>query len=500
MNLNKVGASSAINNGFSVSKTRNKSAELSAKNAPGKDTGDNFKPSDKTSPEKSMKNLSGIAGRVLNAKGLEKSKYHYRVKSQAHSSDGNTYIAYTDYSKSEGNYISSVSPDGKIQWEITTGPDGLNSIHTGPDGTLFARTDKTLMGYNPDGSIRFRHEFENEIQEHFIDKQGNNLFRERSTNNLIMVDKEGNKTKIPLKLRGLSPSEIKPQEDGTFLMRQGRKVHHVDMKAGKILKTAEFIDPDSKMARNILEFENTSDGGTLLTTQQVTSVNNHAFHADLHMGLGFGRRFGGHIPPDYDMSYNTVTSRYLVKLDSEGKIDWISKNLGSDTEVTLLADDSALYKGDYSYSQKKSTLKKVTPKGEVEDFATIDGGPVSGIHYRKSDDRVFAELDSKITILSSDGKIVKEFDKTGGEKEKLSIRSFDPQGNVIMQNSSFDSLFRWDPDTDTLTPLTNHNMDYSYKTAKFEELPEDVDNEKLTIEKEENYIVIGGVKVPVKKP
>ena len=453
--------------------------------------------------DKSMKNLTGIAGKVLNSRGLQKQDYNYRVKSQTQSSDGTTYIAYADYSKAEGNYISSIAPDGTVNWEVCAGQDGLQSLQTGPDGLLFARTDKTLMGYNPDGSIRFRHEFETEVKDHFMDKKGNNYFRENNGNKLYMVDVQGNKVQLPLKIRNLTPSEIKPLEDGTFLLRNYDAVQQVDLQTGNILKSVQFKEPDPNLGRNVMDCDNMNDGGILLTTQHTTTINSHAYHSDLHMGLGgfgFGRRFGGHLPPIDDMSYTSIQRRYLVKMDSAGEIAWSTGDLGSDLEISVLSDDRAIFKGDYKYSEKQATIKQVNPDGTIGDFATIDGDSISKIHHRKSDDNLFVEHGSKISILSPDGKKTGELEKVD-DKSGLSIREFDKDGNLIMQNSSYDSLFRWDVKTDILTPLTDHKKDYSFKTVKFDDpdIMEESEGEKKTIKKEKDFIVIGGVRVPVSK-
>ncbi len=452
-------------------------------------------------PEKSIKSLTGIAGKVLNSQGLQKQDYNYRVRSQTQSSDGTTYIAYADYSKKEGNYISSIAPDGTVNWEVCAGQDGLENIQTGPDGTLYAKTGKTLMGYNPDGSIRFRHEFETEVKEHFTDNKGNNFFRESNGNKLYAVDAEGNKIQLPLKVRSLAPSEIKPLDDGTFLIRNYDTVQQVDLQKGNILKSVEFKEPDPNLNRNVMDCENLKDG-ILLTTQFTKTISHHAYDADLHMGLGgfgFGRRFGPHLPPIDDMgSYTSIQRRYLVKMDSSGEIAWSTGDLGSDLEVSVLSDDRAIFKGDYNYTEKKATIKQVKPDGVIEEFATIEGDSISKIHHRKSDDNLFVEHGSKITILSPDGKKTGELAKTD-DKSGLSIREFDNDGNLIMQNSSYDSLYRWDVKTDTLTPLTDHKKDYSYKTVKFDDVMEETEGEKKTIKKEKDFIVIGGVRVPVSK-
>lgn len=502
MDIKNIGATGSLPIGNPMVNRSDKSAaNLDAKPL---ETKDAFVSTADGAPiEKSMKSLTGIAGKVLNSQGLQKQDYNYRVKSQAQSPDGTTYIAYADYSKAEGNYISSIAPDGTVNWEVCAGQDGLQSIKTGPDGTLYADTGKTLMGYNPDGSIRFRHEFDTEVKDHFIDKKGNNFFRESSGNKLYMVDAQGNKVQLPLKIRSLTPSEIKPLEDGTFLVRNYDAVQQIDLQTGNILKSVEFKEPDPNLGRNVMDCDNMNDGGILLTTQYTKTISSHAYDGDLHMGLGgfgFGRRFHPHLPPIDDMNYTSIQRRYLVKMDSAGEIAWSTGDLGSDLDVSVLSDDRAIYKGDYNYSEKKSTIKQVKPDGNIEDFATIDGDSISKIHHRKSDDNLFVEHGSKITILSPDGTKSGELEKVD-DKSGLSIREFDNNGNLIMQNSSYDSLFRWDVKTDTLTPLTDHKKDYSYKTVKFDgvDVLEEDEGEKKTIQKEKDFIVIGGVRVPVSK-
>jgi len=461
---------------------------------------DTFAPGGASSsgPSQGIK-LTGAAGKILNAKGLEKSKYKYRVKSHARASDGTTYIAYADSSKKEGNYISSVAPDGKINWEMGLGEEGLESLKVGKDGTLYVRAEKALHAYHPEGNLAFRHEFDVEVKDHFVDSKGNNYFREKNGDQFYIVDNTGDKVKLPLKFKSVSPSEIKLMDDDTLFVRSDRTIQQIGLKKGFRSKKLEFKDPDEKMNRMIMDFSSTKDGGVLLTTQYSKTLNNsHALHADLHMGLGFGR-FGGfrrHIPPDFEMSYTTITNRYIMKMDPEGKIEWSTGDIGSSPKIVFLSNDHTIYDGRYDYSEKRTELNQVSPDGETEKFAEVEGR-VSAIHHRKSDDHIFVEHGDDLTELAPDGSMVRSAKREGDLKD-LSVKEIQEDGKIIMGKWNGDSLYQWDPETGDVNSLTDHSMDLSYKLEKFEDSGDLSEEERKTIEHKEKYIVIGGVKVPIK--
>jgi len=492
MSIDKIGTHSSI-----------PSAGLNAKKAVKQESNCIENQKDSFSPgivdvEKSAKpvSLAGVAGRVLKGKGLEKGKYNYRVKAHSVAKDGSTYIAYQDNNKKEGNYIASLAPDGTVNWEQSTGMDALESIKAGPDGTLYVADKRILTAFHPDGSIKYRHDFGEEVKDHFVDERGFNFFRKRMGNRLCAVDDNGKEIKSPLKLMNLEPSEIKFGDDNTLFTRKGNEIKHIDPASGEILRKIEFKDPDENMNRTVDTFFPAKDGDILVQAMKTQTISNQPYYDDFHFGIGgFGRRMHPHIPPNHRMSYTTIVSKFLFKYDKKGNIEWKTGDLGSDPGAILLGNGRTIYQGNYLYQDKRAEIRQVTPDGNMEPFATTEGSPISRIHHRKSDDHIFAVHGKNITEFDDEGKKINVYDMEG-EKEGLHIKSFIKDGRIILEDGDGKALFSWDPDEDKLTGLTDHSKDYSYKLAKMEEIEEN-EGERKTIEKKEKFVIIGGVKLPV---
>lgn len=100
--------------------------------------------------------MANLASAVLDAKGIKSKEYKYTIRDQESAPDGSHYVAYYDWQKSKGNYITALDPEGNVKWEITAGEDGVRGLIPGKDGFLYVQTGKGVMGVNPDGSESFR--------------------------------------------------------------------------------------------------------------------------------------------------------------------------------------------------------------------------------------------------------------------------------------------------------------------------------------------------------
>lgn len=411
-----------------------------------------------------------MANRVLNKGGLEKFNYKYRLLSQVTGKDGTCYTAYQNPDKKEGNYISSIAPDGTVNWDISPTSLRLESLKLGKDGSLYIRDEKSLYACHPDGRIKFKHTFDSPVEDHFIDERGNNYFRGESDDSLYIVNPEGGKIRGPLCLRAQSPSEIKPGLNNQCFFRKDNRIVQVDQSTGKTLQKFEVKDPDSAMNRSVNTFQPTSDGGF--------------------------RRPHMHIPPDYRMTYTTVINKYLFKLDSDGNLQWVSPDLESNPHTTKLSDDRVVYEGRYNYSDKKAILKILDHQGKPTEFASLDGGSVTGIFHRESDDHIMVQQSENFTRVSPDGQVLVRFPREGSLKD-MNIRGVEKDGQVILEKEN--SIYHWNPDDGAILPLTDHGKDYSYKLVHHEEIVPEADGDKKTVEEKESHVIISGVKLPVNR-
>lgn len=501
MAINKLSSSTHLN----ASRARENVRGKKTLGTPGleKTTEDTFTPQKPGEIQKADKELeSEIAQRIFSTKGIQKGKYNYKIKSIARSKDGTIYTAYYDWNDREGDYISATSSDGKVKWDLPIQKDRLEGLKTGPDGTLYVRTNKSLLAFTPGGELKFDHSFQEEVKDHFIDSQGNNYFRKRDGNSIYKVDPEGNLIRLPLKLRNLTSNEIKRTPDDKLLFRDGNRVVLADLKKGEIDKSIEFKDPDEKRNCSLEDFHLTRDGGMLAMGRQAISVpNSHAMHADLHMGLGFGGfhwHLGPHLPPDDRFYTSTVIySNFLFKLDKDGNVKWQTNDLGSSPQALFTGDDRMIFTDNSKNEDKKTVIQQVSGDGEKLPFAQVDG-IVKSMDIRKKDDHIFIHHGDQITEFSPDGKVVRETRMDGDLKDKK-IHSLEEDGQILLLDNNNRELFAWDPEKGKVTPLTDHQKDYSYKTEAKRKAFFDVEDsgEKFKIEREKDHVVVGGVKLPI---
>ncbi|MCE1246957.1 MAG: hypothetical protein LWY06_09950 [Firmicutes bacterium] len=469
-------------------------------------TDDSFSKSTSSgSTKKSFKNassaLTGMADKVFNSKNLDKSNFKYHIQDQTSGPDGTLFVAYSDYNSKEGNYISAIGTDGKVKWEVSAGENGLECIKAGNDGVLYAKTQTGLVAFNPDGKHKFLHEFDEPVvgNKFVQDSNGNSYFRKSSGNELYVVSNEGSHAKLPLKLRGAAPGEIKAQPDGTFLMKDGKKISRVDPSSGEVKQSFEFQETDPKLNRSPEDFMPSADGGMLVVARQTTYVNNsHEFDGDLHMGLsGMGfRRWHHHMPPIDDYRSSSYNTDYIFKYDQTGNLQWQTGDIGVSGTPLPLPDNRTLIKGTYNYSEKKADIRQINADGTIGLFATVEGGNIDELRFRESDSHVFASQGDKLRELDLNGNVVNTYSMEGN-KAGMFVRGFEKDGKILLNKEN--SLYRWDPSTDSLTSLTDHSMDYSYKVTLTDATDIEPEGPAKTVEKKESEVIIGGVKLKINK-
>ena len=241
-NLNPLGASSQTNNSV-LSKGAGVLNKLQTK--------DGVLPSDSYAvgePPEGGASMANLASAVLDAKGIKSKEFKYSIKDVKSAPDGSHYVAYSDWSKPKGNYITSLDPDGKVKWEITAGPDGLRSIAPGKNGFLFVETGKGIMGVNSDGSESFRLPLDGQLKSPRVDRNGNLLFRTTRDQKLKSIDINGKEAAIPLKLKAAVIHQFKENADGTAWVRNRNTISRLDMNTGDKLDSIKFTLPPGQAA------------------------------------------------------------------------------------------------------------------------------------------------------------------------------------------------------------------------------------------------------------
>lgn len=484
--------------------------------------------SQKESPPQAMMNISS----VLTIKSLDKINNDYRFSSSTTAPDGTVIISYSASKKDKETnlnkgYISAVSPSGEISWETSFDSEGMSSINTGYDGTIYAVSRKNLKAVNPDGTLKFEHQFPVEVNSHFTDSSGN-LYFKTSTGGFYEIDRNGNRVDIPECMTDLNSYNVKQTSPDELVIRNRNEFYGVDLAKGKSKLIAKYNDPVEKksdFSRNIDSFEIDESGNIRLWISNTTRIPyNHGVGFDEHFGLGFGRRWGGMPHPPRDDEYykeTIITSMSVEMLNKDGSIIWKAENLGSDPVKDMLPDGTIIYsnnKEEYipnskydpnmldpmAYTPKsiatgKTFISRITPGGmKNEEFMKVEGRVKSIMTNPENGNYLICHGKNNVSEFNPKGDLLrtKAFQANDAElyPEELS-------GNnaVIFRNIDRTNAFRFDMETGILTNLTEREKDYSYKTVA-KEMEDDEDFIKETaessIEEYADMINIGGVWVP----
>jgi hypothetical protein len=449
------------------------------------------------------KSLSELTTIVNNFQGLQKFKYNYELAGTAQASDGTIFSAYSDPSKKEGNYISAFSTDGKVKWEAKTGDEAIQGIVAGEDGTVFVRTKSHINAFNPDGSGKFEHELQDRVIEHTVDSDGNSYCKTGYNNELYIIDKSGNRVETPKHLKGSGFNDMTVQPDGNVWCTGMDKIKKFRLDENSKMKHIELRKPLGASREELWTIHPAKDGGVFVESKLVksSSTTKNMF--------GFGA-FG--VPTSY-FPDSKVTREYSVtKLDADGKEVWKNTDLGEKPKRDYTSDNQVLFATNEKNWRGKIEINRINQKGRQESFAAVEH-PITEFKVRPADNHLFVKTENGT---------ISEFDNKGGlvrnsdlGDNNLTIRGFTTDGKVLMEQEKKE-LHLWNPNDGSLTRITDHSKDYSYKIELNAEKPDnssqdiiqkDVSdneskppkNEGKMVQINDNYVIIGGVKIKKKK-
>jgi hypothetical protein len=428
--------------------------------------------------------ISPSMSAVYNFKGLEKDKYEFEIKNVSLTPDGTILAAYSDDEREEGNYIAVHAANGKIKWEARGSEKGINSVKAGVDGSVCVHTKQDLRGLDSQGKIKFSHPFLKKVDDkiHFVDSLGNNYFSEEDSKKVYIVDSSGNIKKAPLKLRNFQvEGTVRVSLDDSLWTLKDNKLTFANFNTGKSPTEIQFDEKSDGKLLDITDFSPTKDGGALLEVKQ-------------------------HNPRYSLFNHKEVEDVFVHKLDRDGNVEWKTKKLGRDSKVVLTDNDRAFYFDESrGVTYFRQGLYAVKNNGETEKFTTIEGdirlvkvNPENGevfVQYKKSN----GDIDA-VSKFAADGTHLMTRDMDGKKAENR-IHSCDKDGNLVLTDRKKTTLQLWNPETDILTPLTNHRVDYSFHTQKTEiEVGQPQSGEKdYKVEINTDHVTVGGVKLPKKK-
>jgi outer membrane protein assembly factor BamB len=492
---------------------------------------DGFSPTTGTAPSR-MNKIDASA--ILNARGLDKQDMDYHVKSFDTAPDGTAFVAYYAAKNAEGEgrhpgYISRVSPQGEILWEAPVDDREIYGVKAGADGTAFVQTREHLKAFNPDGTIKFDHTFDEPVSNHFLDSSGNHYFVSNASRELYIVDREGKKADVPEAMKGVKSHQMLQTSPDELYARDGNTITGLDLKSGAKTMELTYKDPVEKkdnFSRYIDHFEVDDKGKVKLWITNSWREAAPPMYDDFHFGLGIGgfHRWGGRPHPPMDDYYpqdRYINDKSVEQIDESGAIVWKAENLGSDPTEAMLPDGTVLYTNNreemvprppsadpqYVPSQVGNGqiyVGKISPEGKKEDQAfKVEGrirrmlvdketGTVVMCHGKSYDETVISEFNDK-------GEVQRTQALPKSEKS-LYPESLSGKNRVILKDSDSKKAYSLDMDTGTLTSLTETDMDHSYKVMmkemESEEEPKENQEAPQGSEEFDGWISIGGVKLP----
>jgi hypothetical protein len=427
----------------------------------------NTKDTFQLTPQTDISSLSRseIASLAFSFKGIQKQHFDFKLKDHAQAPDGTIYSAYSDPQQDKGNYISAFSPDGTVKWDVQVGDNSLYSIKADADGTVYARTKNSLVSIDSSGQKKFEHKFTTKVRDHWIDQEGNNFFRQSFGSNIYIVDKSGNYVETPGHLKERSLSNLKMNADG-IIWGQGsnsnpealfgkstRGVARFEMDENSEVEFFEIKEPHGCNREEIWDIHPTKDGGLMVKSKLVKSVS-----PTKNM---FG--FAGSGVPTYAFGDSSVIREWSVtRLDSDGKEQWRNKNLGQKTKMDITSDDNVLFTTNEPNRRKQFEINKLNDRGRQKKFAVVND-PVSDFKIRPNDQHLFVKTENNdVFEFDRGGKQVRtaRLDK-GSDME---FADFSSDGRILLVDRENETLNIWNPSDNTQKQITNHSMDYSFKT------------------------------------
>lgn len=207
-----------------------------------------------------------------------------------------------------------------------------------------------------------------------------------------------------------------------------------------------------------------------------------------------------HLPPEDRWYQGTNFSTfYLTLLDPDGKVVWKTGELNSEPNIVLTPQASVLYSTNSKKDNGKYEIDIVLPSGETQHFADVEDC-VQKMVLRQNDGHLFVQQSNgNLVELDSSGRTVRS-QKIEKNQEILHLWGIDDQG-LLLSNEKETVLYSYDPDAGGILPLTDTERDHSYKVitkAVQEQARRDAqETSKISsIEKDEEWIIIAGVKLP----
>ncbi|MGV8122343.1 MAG: hypothetical protein AB2L14_21495 [Candidatus Xenobiia bacterium LiM19] len=499
---------------------------------------------DSTTPAPSlMKNMS----QVLTAHGINKSSVDYRMSTSITSSDGTMYFSYLSTQnlqndKSTG-YLAAVSPDGSILWERASDHEGPSILNAGEDGTVYLRSTKHITALNPDGTLKFEHQFSSPVKaKQIVDAKGNSYFQKSDSKELYIVNAKGQQVELPegLKRRSMFPdtpdinhgSDCVQVSDNELYIRNGNHFELCDLAKGEITREFEFIcprDPTGKTVRSVSRFTVDNKGAVNVYMNSLPAYDGNPVRVVCQGAAGSPSSFQKPNPalarnsPFMSMEGVVVESGgienlSIARVDSNGRTISVNCFDGLITSSAELGDGSFLYtmeekrtpgklasgmtltigaeQDELPRKESRTFIGKVGPDGKRNDlFVRVDGRVTAILPSPEGDFFYVQHGRNSLSQFTSNGKLLNtaSIPQDGNDYIPLNALSDD---RFIMMSMEKGCAFLYDMNSGAVTPLTDRERDHTSKVLESEiKRSENGKAADLSVTEYDDLIDVGGIQL-----
>jgi len=429
-------------------------------------------------PTEDPDRLRRAARTLTQGNRLKKPETSYRPTAWSRGADGTLYIGYGESGQGKLAYLAAVDPKGRIAWELPLGENRITHVGVAPDGQIHLGTPDGELVCSADGRLAETRTGGPAVRAHHQDAMGMRLEHLRDGEALRAVSPSGGEVALPAELTGVRARSIQPTPEGGLMILAGDKA--VRLAPGGSSASATPIPTwpvEDKISYSTERAWGLTDGDVLI--QRNSYVTMRSPRGGMFGMPGMGR----HFDPDSRMP-TTLTRTAFVRLAADGTQKWATGEF-SDTTRFAVNPDGSLF-----FNDGGKEVRIVNTEGKPEKIADLSARADtfrSGIQPGT----VLVRHEDRVARLGADGTAQAEV-QLDPSRLKFQLEGDLEDGRILFREGPV--LWSCDPASAAWTRLTDLEIDHSTRP---EDLVAPVPPEQAgTIEKGEDWIVIGGVRLP----
>lgn len=429
-------------------------------------------------PTEDPDRLRRAARTLTQGNRLKKSESNYRPTAWSRASDGTIYISYGQSGQGKLAYLAAVDPNGRIAWELPLGENRVTHVGVAPDGRIHLGTPEGQLVCSADGRLAETRTGGPAVRAHHQDGTGMRLEHLRDGEALRAVSPGGQEVALPAPLPGARARSIQPTPEGGMMILAGDRA--VRLAPGGVSATTTPLPTwpaEDRISYSTEKAWGLMDGDVLV--QRNSYMTMRSPRGGMFGMPGMGR----HFDPDSRMP-TTLTRTAFVRLAADGTQKWATGEF-SDTTRFAVNPDGSLF-----FNDGGKEVRIVDAEGKPKKVADLSARADtfrSGIRPGT----LLVRHEDHVARLRADGTTQAEV-QLDPSRSKFQLEGDLEDGRILFREGPV--LWSCDPASAKWTRLTDLEVDHSTR-------PEDVvapapPEQAGTIEKGEDWIVIGGVRLP----